>query len=187
MATQGEVRFASLLKGTLEKIKGINMLTSEANEAAYYKELEGLAADVNLMLDEKNPKRAIVTQKLVEQVAYYRVTRVNVPVGKTARSRQATASHVAKQLETLFPILDVDPQVLIREVEVPKNPVGDVKTDVPASEKEKTDEKPSDAPAKGKEGFFTTRNMAIGAGALALVFFGPKLLGGRKSNPRRRK
>ncbi|MBU1067922.1 LPXTG cell wall anchor domain-containing protein [Patescibacteria group bacterium] len=195
MATTGEVQFGALLRAVTNKIKNINMFTSDSNEASYYKELENLATTANLMLEASNPKRALVTKTIIEQVAYYRATRIINPAtgltsdGKTTRSRQATAGHVADILEGLFPILDADPQVLIVEVEVPVNPVADVTTVVAPEYKAETPAKPSEAaPVEPKKSLFTAKNIGIAVAGLAILgVAGTVLTKKRKKNPRWRR
>ena len=143
MASQAEVRFAALLRGQVEKVKWIGMLTSESEEAAVYAALEELAVDLNLMIEEGDPKRAIVGKMITDQVGYYKATRVVDPntgltsAGKTTRSRQATAGHVAEMLEKIYPILEVSPQVLVREVEVPRTAASTVPVPAPSEAPEK--------------------------------------------------
>lgn len=187
MATTGEVRFASYLKGVLAKINGIsNLTTSESTEAAIYKELQDLIQDANLVLTD--PKKSLVVKAMIDQVAYYNITRVKPPAGQTTRSRQATAGHVYKMLSQLFPILEVDPQVLVQEVSIPKNPVGDVKVPAPAPEDTaKTEEKVKDAPAKDKTPFYKNPKVLIGTGIAAAILVAFTQRKKIFKNPRRRR
>jgi hypothetical protein len=117
MASKGAVRFAQYLKGVVTILDGYNWtsIVSGKEEAEDYKKLEGLISDAPLLMGKDNPKTALVIDRIMGSLSYWRVKRTD-PENKPY---YLVSHRVARQLKNLYPILEVDPMVLIKTVEVP--------------------------------------------------------------------
>lgn len=181
MATEGEVRFAGNMKAVMERLKGYDLVTATlypGREDVFKSDLQGLVVDAKMLIAE-GPKRALIVNKIINQAAYWNTARRPTAQGGGGRSATATAGHVAKQLVTLFPILDIpaDQIAAITGGDVPAEPGKTATTPEPAMQVE-TGKKPSEVfeePKPEKKGmpWWGWAGIAVAAGAA--------FLGGRKS------